>query len=269
MRYCYSFLIAFFVFSAFAANAQVSGYLGKRFAVDVFGGSFLAYNGPTPSNKGRRFYGEEGGGYGFNTRYGANLSYVVSRKRSLFLGLEFSKTGMSQMAFTPSIGNSPGFQAFDEHRLFYHLDVRTLRFGYRKFAFKKGGLAPFGPYSGFLVNLSQVKGNIVDKKTSFITESTVHLPLGIVAEDFYWSLLFEFGYNNIIRDRFMFHISCQFDPTFGLLGYVRKENQAALTPDYTSDYVGFNQGEFEELVIQRLSNHNLLMINIGFGVLLF
>jgi hypothetical protein len=105
------------IFLCLSLHAQVPGYMGKRFLLHAKGWSMRAVAGPTASNQGNNFYGQEAGsGPQLNFRYGLHAGFVTSRTAMVTLGAEQLKTGMKMTAYTPELGTvDPLTSDFDQH----------------------------------------------------------------------------------------------------------------------------------------------------------
>jgi hypothetical protein len=243
------------------AFSQIPGYLGNRFSLQTDLQTIQTFLGPTANNRGRNFYGEKGGGYAWNWRAGLSAGYALSRQKQLVIGVDYLKTGMKQDITTEFYDQLFDQYYIDSHSLFYNLSVKTVSLSMRKFNPIKGGIAPFGVYSGWFFEYSRITGDIIDKKTTINDGGflrTEHGPLGINPTTNFYVLGYNVGENLIISDRFILNIGAKFRIPL---------NQSVWSIlDGGSDSVT-NQERYEYYASSRIAFHSLLTINIGGGFL--
>ncbi|MFN0034348.1 MAG: hypothetical protein ACKVUS_04725 [Saprospiraceae bacterium] len=253
------------------AFCQVPGYLGKRLTVQGELHSFPAMRGPTASNRGYSVhYGDKGGGFGFNWSAGARLGYVTSRYGQVLLSVDYLKTGMIQTAFSPASGFL-GEEGYDSHELFYNVRGLTAGIGTRKFKSAKGGLAPMGRYSGYSLNATFLKGEILDKRTSYRFGGPEHAPLGIDPKHVLLSLGYEFGSNFIVKDRLLLNVGAKLNIPLSPRAFRHTfSEEESLWDPYYNNQEGKEDGNtdnFKTLAATRYGLHSLFMFYIGVGLL--
>lgn len=250
--------------------AQAPGYLGKRLSIHTDWNTFPALAGPTAGNKGPVFYGETGGGLAFNWRAGAALGYTISRKHQLRLLVNTFKTGMAETYFTPS-NNDPTTGLQDQHYLFFNLKGSSVGVGFRGYNLNKSALAPLGIYSGWSLQYTQIKGEILDKQT-FLAQGGPHAALGLDLQTNIYSLGYSFGRTHIVADRFMLDYGA--DLNFGIpttLDVLNALNSDEVFPapiESTNDYVRDNNRRYDRDVSWKVFRHSLFYFHIGIGFLI-
>lgn len=250
---------------------QVPGYLGKKLSLQGEFHSFPALIGPTASNKGlQAHYGEEGGGFGLNWSAGARVGYVTSRYGQAILLVDYLKTGMIQTAYSPAAGPF-GDQGYDSHELFYNLTGFSGGIGMRKFSPSKGGIAPMGRYNGYSLSGTFLKGEILDKRTSYYSGGGQHAPLGIDPKHFTLSFGYEFGANFIVKDRLLLNLGAKLNLPLSprILKYVLSEEGPWDPYSNVNDktYSENNIENFKTLAVTRQAFHSFFMIYVGVGLL--
>ncbi|MDX1913671.1 MAG: hypothetical protein SFV22_19405 [Saprospiraceae bacterium] len=250
---------------------QVPGYLGKRLSIQAEFHSMPALNGPTANNRGlQTHYGDKGGGFALNWNAGLRAGYVTSRSNQVLASLDYFKTGMIQDAYSPS--SSFGSPEYDSHALFYNITGITGGIGTRGFATEKGALAPMGRYSGFSLNATFLRGDILDKRTSYSDPfSESHAPLGIDAKALLFSLGFETGVNFVVKDRLLLNVGAKFNlplsPRVYRYAFGEEYDWYPYNPDTDYTFAEGNTENFKTLATTRAALHNLVMLYIGVGLL--
>ena len=119
--FCKNLCVGLLLLIAPGLHAQIPGYLGKRFFLNVENWSMPAFQNPTANNRGwGDTYGSTGGGFAFNTSWGVQLGYAVSRTRVLSLSADYMRTGMILNLYTPSQSFFAQGGEEDYHYLFYN-----------------------------------------------------------------------------------------------------------------------------------------------------
>jgi len=235
-------------------SAQSPGYLGKRFFAKPEIAYTIALSNPTSGNRGGNTYGEQEDRLGFNSRYGLQLGYAFSRRNVVALEGSYMATGMVLTVHTPSVL----FEAqSDEHYLFYNLKGPEFGVVLQIYNPSKGSIAPMGFFTALRLRMAFLKGNILDKRTTYFLNdaSAGHRPLGIQAS---YNQLFaglEFGQNIIIVDQLVLSASCEINVT-----------PLNLSASFAPSEEG-NQGAFENAAAYRMKSHSLIMFKIGLGYL--
>lgn len=273
MKYfCFFFTLSFFtIIPLTLLHTQAPGYLGKRLSIHTDLTAFPALGGPTAGNKGLYYYGETGGGFAFNWRGGGALAYTISRKQQLRLLVNTFKTGMAETYYTPS-GNDIATGTNDQHELFFNLKGFSVGIGTRGYNLSKSALAPLGIYNSWSLYYTQIKGEILDKRTTY-ARGGPHAPLGFDLKTNLYSFAYSFGRSQIIADRFLldYGADLNFDIplTLGILNAVNGDVEFPAPIESTDDYVRDNNRRYDQDVSLRMFNHSIFYFHIGIGFLIF
>jgi hypothetical protein len=258
--------LLFFLLYFSSLHAQAPGYLGKRMLLKADIGLIPTISGPTAANQGfGTLYGAGKTGLAFSTRFGGEVSYTISRKMSVGLGVNYFKTGgIMENVFTRSIARFASPNDFDIHYLFYNLSAVTADISIKSFKLNRGAIAPLGSYFAYHYSRSYVKGEMLDKRTEYAYKNSksgafTHNPAYTLQ-----SIGLEWGYNTALSDRILLDFSSRLSVPFDLraFGYAGESNS-------NDEYVTDNQNKFDNMVVQRMLNHSLIMVHLGIGVLLF
>lgn len=236
-------------------SAQAPGYLGKRFFVKPEFSSMFALSNPTAGNRGVNTYADAGDRLGFNTRFGLQAGYALSRRSALTLEASYMNTGMIATASTPSNLYPDGF---DDHYLFYNLGGPEVGISLQTYNPLRGSIAPMGFFTAWRLRMAFLSGTVKERQVSYyqgdasagyqepdINPAYNQLTVGL-----------EFGQNIIIADRLLLSISAEVNiPPFNL----------NLEEEY--DPYGGNQAAFDYAASERMRWHSLLMFKIGAGYL--
>lgn len=272
-------LFTYLIFFPLFLNAQPPGYLGNRFYTSFNLSSSPTLKGPTQNNNGTEYFGStHDRSWGIDYEFEGNLSYVIGRYSSIGINLGQYYTGMKMDAKTKSLGqefiNFADVQ-YDDHNLFYRLNVKSVGVYYRKFRQAKGSLAPLGSYFFMGLKRSFITGEVLDKKTFYMLESfglgssLGHDNLNINAETAYNSILFRWGKNQILFDRIILKVE------FRLAYPISLKAHKAWSDSKYDDYFDYfyeenpNESIFETRSYERIVRHEMLRFNLGVGVLLF
>jgi hypothetical protein len=132
---------------------------------------------------------------------------------------------------------------------------------------KKGGLAPLGIYSSWSLLYTQVKGKILDKRTTFAL-SGPHAPLGLDLKTNIYTLGYSFGRTQVLADRFLidYGANLNFDIpiTFSALNGSVSSGEFGSTGDYVRD----NNRSYDIDVSNKVFAHSLFLFHIGIGFLI-
>jgi hypothetical protein len=149
---------------AFSSNAQIAGYMGKRFAIGYSNYFFPGIKGPGPNEA--ELSDEQSPC--FNTAHCLNLEYGIKQRTNMCLSIQYLKTGI---AYLHSYGDYP-----------YPNDVRyggnssipaqlrSINVGIGFKFFKKGFVAPVGGYRKIEILLLSEK--VTYDKNHFFKENS-------------------------------------------------------------------------------------------------
>jgi hypothetical protein len=247
---------------------QVPGYLGKRLFVNAYATAMPALKLPTASNGGLgRNYGEAENRFDISTRFGGQIGYVTSRKNALTFSGEFFKTGLIYNAVTPSLTPTAGFNAYDNHYLFYNLNGITADIGYQVYSLSRGALAPMGRYFSYHLSYTILNGSVVDKRTELYDDNMkTHAKFGINPKYGTASIGLEWGLNSIFADRFLVNVAFNTNLSLGAMSQGSFSYESSPS-DFDDDYIASNQANFNRKVAERMLYHALFSLKIGIGLL--
>ncbi len=269
----YSWLVLpLFFFPLFSMAQAPGGYQGKHFFAeydlkylpDFFFLDLDKVNSEAHNAIGRKL------------RHRIKLNYVVSRRKTAFLGIDFFKTGMVHDQVFDGKTMTAEFPIRRE--VYYKLQVKGIEAGmsfHRRM--KNHALAPIGPHFNLGFQYLQSKGTALRFWTTDHqnTESPI-FPEGVnnTSSD----LIFNLGMAN--RHIWYDRITFTYGGTFGLVltrihqVWSNLGRQGYYT-DYTDDVYDealaarANDLSFKRGVSSRLQRYNWLQFHIGFGVLIF
>jgi len=265
------FLLFLSVFLPLASQSQPPGYLGKRATLLFNFSSFPAFEGPTQNNRGISFsterFGESEQGLAFNYEFNLDFSYVVSRMRSLSLGVGQYYTGVvtdTRTRSRPTLLEPNPSSAEDFHSLFNRLNVRSITLMYHKFKGEKGALAPIGNQFSYGLKYLSINSEIVDKRTSYRLSGGSffgHEPLNLPNKTSF--LLFKMAF----KDHFVIKMGIQVGVPLHYRYWEAVSNGKEVlydTGDKENQYY-----DFRVPVLRRIFFHELLRFDFGVGFLLF
>lgn len=237
---------------------KAPGYMGRRLFIRPEIAYAPTLRGPTANNRGGAdyTYGEQGTRFGFNTKYGVQAGYVVSRSIAWSLEGSYMATGLVVNANTPSIL----FQNnFDLHSLFYKLSGPEIGLAWSMFDILNGGVAPMGTYISLRARMAFLKGEVLDKRTTYYrnNSSAGHLPLGITPTYEHLTLGLELGRQMMIGDRLVLSLSVE--------GNLAPAQYISFVLGSSSSDT--NQGQFNSAARDRMLTHSIVMFKTGVGYL--
>lgn len=253
-------------------QAQVPGYQGKRFFIELGGSFFFNLGYPTAQNKGPKSFPFDAhtGHFTLKDRYNIGLQYVVGRKQSLKLAYNYQVSGLNVTTSTPSLFQS----SRDIHNLFYQLHAHDINLGINLYGRATANLAPLGFYWDFGLRFVFVNGNLRDQRVEYadnradnrpypdqvaaLTHETSTFMLGVAAS---W------GYRTVIADRITFRVGIE---TTIFPQYIFVGNPGGPLP--TPFNISGNNQEihvYQLETIRSIQDRYLFGIHIGVGALLF
>lgn len=246
-----SLLIGLF---ALQLSAQVPGYLGKRTYLKVDAAAFPSF-GPSSKNRGiNTTYGEKGGVWGLDYRYGLQAGFAYSRYKGLALSVYALKTGLS----VETVG-------FGEDGLFFQLKGKAISLGHQWFHREKGAIAPLGSFFGLHFQGTFLKGEVDKEVTGYTVKN-----LGFEPKRTYLSLGLEYGHTNIIKDRIFLSYAIQINLPVGtiydIIDWV--DNSSTIYTGFGSQ-AAINQESFRLSAARRMLIHDLVCLRVGFGLLTY
>lgn len=254
-------LFAALLLFAISSFAQVPGYLGKRFVLQVNAYPGVALVGPTSGNRGRFSFNGQYTTPGLNLMGEVEAGYVVSRNGLLSVSLGYMPlTGVIvNDLMSPSI--IEGYEDF--HKLFYHLGGFTQGINYYSFLSRWGGLAPMGFFYGIHVHNFLLSGEAVDKKSEYTTGVPyTSKPIGVIPSTTYTSIGLSYGFNKIVANRLLISTSIRVSiPTAD-----RIISRVKTIPG-EEPYMVDNNVKFRTSVSARMSYRTWLLFRMSVGLL--
>jgi hypothetical protein len=265
MNYFFSVLLLLLLTAQL--SAQAPGYLGNQLYIKSEGGFSLS-KGPTANNRGsRHYYGQTGGGFGLDTRFGLQAGYAYSRMNALTFGLGYQKTGMECEAYSPVVNAVDEYDSYDQHELFYNLKGVSSAVGYQWFRADKGAIAPYGAFGIISLQATFLKGEILDKMTYYNNGNLehVHAKLGTNPRYTYMSFGLEFGNHSVIKDKLLLSYSLKFNLPLDVFRLAKILDPPYLE-DYEGDYQAYNQEVFRQASFERMYRNGFFEFKLGFGL---
>jgi len=263
--------IILFLTKGSSTEAQVPGYQGKHFFVELGGSFFFNLGFPTAQNKGPNSFPftEHTGDFTLKDRYKLAFHYIFSRKNTLKLAYNYQVSGLNTSVVTSSL-----FQASqDYHNLFYQLHAHDINVGLNIYGQSNANLAPLGFYWDLGLRFIFVNGILRDQRVEYADNRADNraypeqvAPLTQESFTFLFGLTASWGYRTVIADRITFSIGLEstifpqyifiaspvpFPTPFNLNG----------TPPEISTY--------QIQTIRNLQDRYLLGVHISVGTLLF
>ena len=251
--------------------AQAPGYLGKRYYLQADCAGMVSA-GPTANNRGIvNYFGENGGGFALDTRFGLQAGYALSRMQLVSAGVNYLKTGLETQAYTRAV-NFPGENSGrDYHELFYNLNGWTADVAYRRCKTEKGGLAPLGVFRSHHLQPTFLSGEIVDKRTSYQNRSgpAIHGKLGYEPKFIYWSYGWETGQTWVVKDKILLSLAIQINIPLSLSRTIETLDEPYYSVDSFESFEAYNLEVFRQEAFSRMFWSSIFNFRVGAGYLLF
>lgn len=240
MKYIFSTIFLFLLFTNSLVFAQAPGYMGKRFSLEANGSLNFANlqneNGEVSILSLERSGIASKSVLAFNTRYGLTLNFATTRKHMVSLGYERAATGLGWRTNGNS-NASDNYVRTNGYSQILSLGISTSR---------KKSIAPFGAYTRWTAQVSynqiipvEVKGRYNDNDLRDYS----YIDYGIG---------FEHGARKVIFGKLLLGFSYRINVPFGLvLNRYPGEN------DFASERI--NEARI------RFALHSLLMFNTSLG----
>lgn len=262
--------IILFLVNSSQTQAQVPGYQGKRFFVELGGSFFFNLGFPTAQNKGPKSFPfqEHTGHFTVSDRYRLAAHYVFSRKNTLKLAYNYQVSGLNTNAFTPSLFQS----GQDYHNLFYQLHAHDINIGINAYGKSNANLAPLGFYWDLGLRFIFVNGILRDQRVDYADNRADNRPYpDQVAALTHESFTFMFGvtamwgYRAVIADRITFSVGVE-ATIFPQYLVLASPIGPLPNPFNTS---GDQLPQYQLQTIRNIQDRYLLGIHISLGALLF
>lgn len=266
--------IILFLVNSSQTQAQVPGYQGKRFFVELGGSFFFNLGFPTAQNKGPRSFpfGEHTGHFTLSDRYKLSAYYVFSRKSALKLAYNYQVSGLNTSATTSSLFQS----GQDYHNLFYQLHAHDINIGINAYGKSNANLAPLGFYWDFGIRFVFVNGVLRDQRVDYADNRADNrpypdqvAPLTHESFTFMFGVTAMWGYRAVIADRITFSVGIE---TTIFPQYLVIASPISPLPNPFNIANGGSSDELSQYQLQTIRNiqdRYLLGIHISLGALLF
>ena len=263
--------------SAMPSYAQpiVPGYQGKRLFGEFSIAAIPTIIGPSVANLGIRRFGITPNGYDISTRFCGSLTYIIGRRKAIFVGYQYCRTGMLMQAVSPSLQSSQltGFIDPDRHDLFMQLRTHIGEVGYEQ-SIAPALLSPLGAYLRFTLQGYQIYSDILDKSVTFSpTYGGTQLRATGIVRPSTWDISagWEIGSRTVIANRFTLNIGVRNNWSVLGLATMRLADDSGESSeiDVGSNYKTYNYHTFEREARSRMLSHSLIMVYAGIGILIF
>ncbi len=256
----YLYIFSIILFFTGQSSAQVPGFQGKRFFIEVGGSFFPNLFYPTAQNKGNQTFpdGQRSGDFTMKDRYELSFFYVTGRGSIFKAAYNYQVSGLDSYAFTPSL-----VSGIDRHDLFYQLHMHDINLGFNLYRDKTTNLAPLGFFFDWGIRFVFVDGVLRDQKVDYADNRSDHTPyadqlapLNINSFVFMFGLTGKWGYRTVIADRVTL--------TFGI--------ESTFFPQFAGVYLSFfntNSSNFQTAAILNAQDRYLLSLHIGVGALIY
>lgn len=265
--------IALFLGISSQTKAQIPGYQGKRFFIELGGSFFFNLGYPTAQNKGPRSFpfNAHTGHFTLKDRYKLAVHYVIARKKTIKLAYNYQVSGMNTAVSTASL-----FQVgIDNHNLFYQLHAHDINLGFNLYGKANTNLAPLGFYWDLGLRFIFVNGVLRDQRVEYADNRSDNRPYPdqvapLTHETFTFLLGFTgtWGYRTIIADRITFSIGIEttiFPQYIFVASPVAPPNPFTVGGNTTPDELH----PYHLETIRNLQDRYLLGIHVGIGALIF
>lgn len=263
--------IALFLVNSIQTQAQIPGYQGKRFFIELGGSFFFNLGFPTAQNKGPKSFpfDEHTGHFTLKDRYNLSVHYVFSRKNTIKLAYNYQVSGLNTTTSTPSLFQS----SQDFHNLFYQLHAHDINLGINIYGKSNANLAPLGFYWDLGLRFIFVNGVLRDQRVEYADNRADNRPYpdqvaALTHETFTFMLGFTalWGYRTVIADRITFRVGIE---TTIFPQYLFVASPAGVLPNPLSLGGSTEIPAYQLQTIQNLQDRYLFGIHIGVGALLF
>lgn len=259
-------VITLLLFYYSSIQAQVPGYQGKRFFIEI-GGSFFPNLGfPTAQNKGPQSFpfDKHTGHFTIKDRYSLSLHYVIGRKTTFKAAYHYQVSGLNHTTTTQSIVSS----GQDIHQLFYQVHMHDINLGFNLYGKKSSNLAPLGFYWDLGLRFIFSNGVLRDQRVDYADNRVDHTPianqLNPIDENtslFIFGITGAWGYRTVIAGRLILNFALETTilPQYALM--------AAPSPITGGRLI--ETTEYHRKAIMNAQDRYLLNLHIGIGALLF
>lgn len=276
MKYILFLTIAFLLAHSSVSNAQVPGYQGKRFFIELGGTFFFNLNSPTAQNKGPHSFpfGSHTGHFTIKDRYSVALHYVIGRKKTFKLAYNYQISGLYTTATTRSLFQQTNSNLQDYHDLFYQLHSHDVNIGFNLYGKSAANLAPLGFYWDLGLRFVFVNGVLRDQRVKYADNRPDNTPypdqlLALTHEPFTFmvGITAIWGYRTVIADRITlnFGLDMTLFPQYLLVAAPGGISPLSILGSSNNEKLP----EYHKGVIRSIQERYSLGIHIGIGTLIF
>lgn len=206
------FLFIYTVFLVYSQNiqAQVPGYLGKRFAIGyAYTLSPLSYWGDFKTTDGKDLNIKS-----LNTRHNIELNWAV--KERTFIGINYSYQNWGILTNLLEDGNISSINSGINNTMQSDLGVSDFKFinaSSNKFTFLYGktkGIAPRGSYAAIGLSLERITPEVTDLDNKVVDLPTINN----------YGMVFRIGKRRVYYDKFMLDVAANVELGAGIFGEV-------------------------------------------------
>lgn len=263
------FLIVF-LFIGLISEAQVAGYLGKRFSVGYSNYFMLAGIGPTANSTSA--IGEPG----LNTTHCVNFEYTIKNRTNFCVSIQKSNTGMDPGGIYVQEYdgyNNPSYNLTYAEKPYKPMQISSFNIGFGFKFFQSGTLAPIGKYKK--LELLMLFNNLVYKKNGFLyydSYSNQYAYKSIGSGDYNFNTIaisYTMGRSRVVFDRLVldYGLRLGFVPA-GVLAVVNADGDF-FTETSSNSYNTFNERDFRNHTNIRLFRYQIVNLHLGLSFLAF
>lgn len=259
-----------FLFSALLSNAQVSGYMGKRFSIGYSNYFMLSAIGPTANAENADF-----GTIGVNSTHCLDLEYIVKSRTNFCLSLQTSKTGVdpgeiSYYSYDPINYNSYYYTYKYDVKPYKPMQVRSINLGLGFKFFQSGSLSPIGKYKK--VELLLMFNHLTYKKNGFSYYDSGYNRIATFGSGDYqystFAITYAIGRSRVLFDKIVLDGGIRFGVMpAGFWAYLNQDGDFFDTSSSSGTFYAETQFKYD--VNMRLFRCQLFNFHVGLSFLAF
>ncbi|MDQ3047807.1 MAG: hypothetical protein M3R27_09695 [Bacteroidota bacterium] len=242
------------IFLGIQANAQIAGYMGKRFSL-----GYSVYGSPTFLNP--SYYSGPDYEVGINLLHCINADYVIKPRTALTLSGQFGKTGLSYDTDYSNAGVS--YDYLPKSKRVIPLRMTNISLGFKFFG--RGQIAPLGKYKK--LDFVLIMGSVEPEKDGFrvsVTDQKYNFSREFKYKSF--AIGYTFGRQRIFFDKLILDTGFRFGftplPILELLGEGLFDGGSS----YSSNSI---DSQFQSDAKSRFLFAQLFNFHLGLGFLAF
>ena len=270
--------ILFFLATTTMLNAQVSGYMGKRFSI-----GYSNYFLPTGLGPGANAETSEPlSTIGLNTTHCLNLEYIIKSRTTFCFSLQTAKTGMDPgeittytYSYNPYSSSGQYYTYKYDEKPYKPMQIRAINLGLGFKFFQSGSLSPVGKYKKvellFMFNHLTYKKNAFTYYDNYYGSSGSYRTATLGTGDYQFNtfaITYTIGRSRVLFDKLVLDCGIRFGVTpAGIWGYVNQNGDFLDTS--SSSYVLGIEKNFRYHTNMRMFRCQLFNFHIGLGFLTF